>query len=134
MKLTVDASKTGTHSWSFAGGQSAPEVMAIGLLADAKNYVAAALAIDDHATGFSPKYFLLCHALELIIKSYNASHGEAAPGCMCAIARARADSASAIRPSTVRAAFSAPTACSSTTRARMLPFVASREACGRDCL
>jgi hypothetical protein len=54
--------------------------MAIGYLTDAKAYTTAAVELNglDKSGMTSPTYFLLCHALELLFKSYIlASGGEA---------------------------------------------------------
>jgi hypothetical protein len=39
-------------------------------LGDAVSYVSAARKLDESEGEFSPKYFLLCHALELALKAY----------------------------------------------------------------
>src|SRR5205809_22903 len=39
-------------------------------LGDAVSYVSAAKLLDESDGHFSPKYFLLCHALELALKAY----------------------------------------------------------------
>ena len=51
-----------------------PNLLAAGLLTDAKVYLKAARALAAQEI-WSPEYFLLCHAIELILKSYLASHG-----------------------------------------------------------
>jgi hypothetical protein len=49
-------------------------LLAAALLTDARLYLKAAHALEDEQTIWSPRYFLLCHAIELILKSYLASH------------------------------------------------------------
>jgi hypothetical protein len=51
-----------------------PTLLAAGLLMDAKSYLKAARALAGQEI-WSPEYFLLCHAMELILKSYLAARG-----------------------------------------------------------
>jgi hypothetical protein len=44
-------------------------------LDDAEAYLSAAKQLDGHASHFSPKYFLLCHAIELALKAYILGQG-----------------------------------------------------------
>ena len=52
-----------------------PHLLAVAMLTDAKAYLKAARALARGPTIWSPQYFLLCHAIELILKSYLASQG-----------------------------------------------------------
>jgi hypothetical protein len=49
--------------------------LAAAMLTDARLYLKAAHALENEQAILSPQYFLLCHAIELILKSYLASHG-----------------------------------------------------------
>jgi hypothetical protein len=44
-------------------------------LSDASSYLSAAKLLDEHQGLFSPKYFLLCHAIELALKAQILSTG-----------------------------------------------------------
>jgi hypothetical protein len=46
-------------------------------LDDAEAYLVAARQLDDHPGHFSPKYFLLSHAVELALKAYVLAKGDA---------------------------------------------------------
>lgn len=50
-------------------------LLAVSLLSDTKGYLKAAQTLAREATLSLPLYFLLCHAMELILKSYLASQG-----------------------------------------------------------
>jgi hypothetical protein len=50
-------------------------LLAAAMLSDAKPYLKAARALENEQAIWSPRYFLLCHAIELILKSYLASRG-----------------------------------------------------------
>ena len=50
-------------------------LLAAAVLTDAGLYLKAARALENEQAIWSPRYFLLCHAIELILKSYLASHG-----------------------------------------------------------
>jgi hypothetical protein len=52
-----------------------PNLLAAAMLTDARLYLKAARALSHEQTIWSPLYFLLCHAIDLILKSYLASQG-----------------------------------------------------------
>jgi hypothetical protein len=52
-----------------------PKMLAVALLTGATSYLKAARALPCAPAIWSPQYFLLCHAIELILKSYLASQG-----------------------------------------------------------
>lgn len=52
-----------------------PHLLAVSLLSDTKGYLKAAQTLAREPTLSLPLYFLLCHAIELILKSYLASQG-----------------------------------------------------------
>jgi hypothetical protein len=64
-------SETGLMTVTNVGGLS----LAHNYLGDAEAYLAAARRLDEHAGQFSPKYFLLCHAIELALKAYILARG-----------------------------------------------------------
>jgi hypothetical protein len=70
MTLTRDG-KADRITATYVGGMS----MAHDYLGDAEAYVSAARKLDEHTGQFSPKYFLLCHALELALKAYILAKG-----------------------------------------------------------
>jgi len=49
--------------------------LAYSYLSDAEAYLAAARRLDEGGSQFSPKYFLLCHAIELALKAYILAKG-----------------------------------------------------------
>ena len=55
------------------------EYVAIGYIVDARSYLDAARliqSVEEHQPGlFSPIYFLLCHAIELVLKAYILTSG-----------------------------------------------------------
>lgn len=59
-------SETGLVTATNVGGLS----LAHNYLGDAEGYLSAARQLDEHAGQFSPKYFLLCHAIELALKAF----------------------------------------------------------------
>jgi hypothetical protein len=55
-----------------------PQVSAIGFIQDARAYVECARLLDEHLAGaryIPPKYFLLCQAIELVLKAHLAASG-----------------------------------------------------------
>jgi hypothetical protein len=56
-----------------------PQLLAIGLIRDARAYVECARLLDQHQDSapkyFSPTYFLLCQAMELALKAHLAASG-----------------------------------------------------------
>ena len=56
-----------------------PQLLAIGLIYDAKAYVESARVLDgvhgNAPRSYSPTYFLLCHAMELLLKAYLSASG-----------------------------------------------------------
>jgi hypothetical protein len=56
-----------------------PQLLAIGLIRDAHSYVECARLLNDHQPGAAkysqPTYFLLCQAMELVLKAHLAASG-----------------------------------------------------------
>jgi hypothetical protein len=63
--------ETGLITATNVGGLS----LAHSYLGDAEGYLSAARLLDEHAGQFSPKFFLLCHAIELVLKAFILAKG-----------------------------------------------------------